>query len=133
MSHVLARGATRANSRQLSFVAAMAIALVGVFSGGMPAAANHQVVNCAVGGNLADGGTASVGCSMGGAYGTSLAGTIDASDPAMTVAVGYGGGEGYPAVNAAASIDVSESEVVLAGGVGGDFPYPAANVAGSYP
>lgn len=113
--------------------AALAIALVGTAAAGLPAAAGHESANCAVGGNLEDGGTGSVGCSFGGIAGTSLAGTIDVSDPAMTVAAGYGGPYGYPAVGVAAAIDVSDSSVVLAGGVGGSFPDPAYTTAGSYP
>ncbi|MGH2615192.1 MAG: hypothetical protein ACRDJC_08135, partial [Thermomicrobiales bacterium] len=103
MSQVLARDSIRANSRYLAFVAALAIALVGVFSSDTPVGA---VANCAAGGNLADGGTLSVGCAFGGDAGTTIASTIDVSDPALTVAGSYGGDDGYPAGNASGVVDL---------------------------
>ena len=133
MSLSAIHAALATHARAFSVAAAMAIAIAGGAISGSPASANHESANCAVGGNLDDGGTASVGCAFGGIAGTSVAGTVDVSDPAMTVAGNYGGAYGYPGVNAAAAIDLGDPSIVLAGGSGGSFPYPAANIAGSYP
>jgi hypothetical protein len=133
MSVPVIRDAISTHARAFSVVAALAIALAGAAITDSPVSANHEAANCAVGGNLADGGTGSVGCSFGGIAGASLAGTIDVSDPAVTVAGSYGGAYGSPGANAAGVIDLGDPSLVVAGGVGGAFPYPAANFAGSYP
>jgi hypothetical protein len=133
MSQSAIRAAFSTHVRAFTFAAALAIALAGVMAGDSPASATHGGANCTIGGTPSDGGTASVACAFGGIAGASLAGTVDVSDPAVTVAGSYGGAYGSPGVNAAGVIDLGDPSVVLAGGVGGSFPYPAANLAGSYP
>lgn len=132
MSLSVAREAFFAHARACC-VAALAIAIASFALAAGPASASHESANCAVGGNLDDGGTGSVGCAFGGMSGTSLAGTIDFGDPAAAVAIGYGGAYGSPGGNAAGAIDAGEPSIVVAGGFGGSYPYPALNAAGSYP
>jgi hypothetical protein len=133
MSLSFVRDAISAHARAFSVAAALAIALAGAAAIDSPVSANHESANCAVGGNLDDGGTGTVGCAFGGIAGASVAGAIDVSDPAITVAGSYGGAYGSPGINVAADIDLDEPSLVAAGGVGGSFPYPADNFAGSYP
>ena len=133
MSLSLIRATISAHMRTFSVAAALVIALAGGTVTGGPASANHESANCAVGGNLDNGGSVSVGCAFGGIAGASVAGTVDVSDPALTVAGNYGGAYGYPGTNVAGVVDLGDPSVVLAGGYGGSFPYTAGNFAGSYP
>jgi hypothetical protein len=132
MSAAVSTVSLRAHVQRFTFIAALALALLGSVGGSMPAAAQQLVGNCAVGGNAADGGTVSLGCAMGGNAGVSLAGTMDIGDPALTVAAGFGGPMGEPAQNVAAVIDIGDLSLVAAGGIGGQFPFPAATFADSY-
>jgi hypothetical protein len=118
--------------QRFTAVAALAIALSGLIGSGLPASANHQVANCAVGGNPADGGTVAIGCTMGGDAGIAAAGTYDTSDPALTVAAGFGGPNGAPALGVAGVVDANEPGFVGAVGVGGSCPYPAESLAASW-
>lgn len=117
---------------RLTAIAALAIALSSLIGSGLPASANHEVVNCAVGGNPADGGTVAIGCTMGGDAGLAVAGTYDVSDPALTVAAGIGGPNGSPALGVAGVVDANEPGFVGAVGIGGSFPYPAESIAASW-
>jgi hypothetical protein len=132
MSSAVSTISLRAHVQRFTFIAALALALLGSVGGSMPAAAQQLVGNCAVGGNVADGGAVSLGCAMGGNAGVSLAGTMDIGDPALTVAAGFGGPVGAPAQSVAAVIDIADPSLVAAGGIGGQFPCPAATFADSF-
>ena len=120
----------RFDARRFAVLSALALALTGVVGNSAPVGA--EVVHCAVGGDLANGGSG-VGCVFGGTAGAAIAGEVHTADPTMTVAASFGAPYGYPALSVAGQVDLTEPSVEIAGTAGGKFPHAAEAAVVAYP